>query len=114
MQNMVCCNMYVCGYGRIGRGDMGDEYAKTGGEDCRTGGKLQCQTPFGVDAPVARQCDVGEPVCKLVSKVRLYWFLLLVQQKLLPEFEFMDCHLNIIARAFYNDPAFGEYSISLL
>lgn len=29
--------MYVCGYGRIGRGDTGDEYAKTGGEDYRTG-----------------------------------------------------------------------------
>lgn len=53
MQNMVCCNMYVCGYGRIGRGDTGDEYAKTGGEDYRTGGKLQCQTSFGADTPVA-------------------------------------------------------------
>lgn len=63
MQNMVCCNMYVCGYGRIGRGDTGDEYAKTGGENYRTGGKLQCQTSFGADTPVAQQCDVGEPVC---------------------------------------------------
>lgn len=53
MQNMVCCNMYVCGYGRIGRGDTGDEYAKTGGENYRTSGKLQCQTSFGADTPVA-------------------------------------------------------------
>ncbi len=26
-------------------------------------------------------------------------------------FEFMDCHLNIIARAYYNDPAFGVFNL---
>lgn len=43
---------YVCGYGRYSRKDTGDEYAGADSEDYRTGGKLQCQTPFGADAGI--------------------------------------------------------------
>lgn len=53
---------YVCGYGRCGRRDTGDKYAGADGEDYRTGGKLQCQTPSGADAGIARLYDVGESV----------------------------------------------------
>ena len=44
---------------------------------------------------------------QLVGKARLYQFLPPAPRKLLPEFEFTDCHLNTIARAYYNDPAFA-------
>ena len=44
---------------------------------------------------------------QMVGKARLYQFLPPAQRKQLPEFEFTDCHLNTIARAYYNDTAFA-------
>ena len=44
---------------------------------------------------------------QMVGKARLYQFLSPAQRKQLPEFEFTDCQLNVIARAYYNDTAFA-------
>ena len=44
---------------------------------------------------------------QMVGKARLYQFLPPAQRKQLPEFEFTDCQLNVIARAYYNDTAFA-------
>jgi hypothetical protein len=44
---------------------------------------------------------------QMVGKARLYQFLPPAQRKQLPEFEFTDCQLNVIARAYYNDTVFA-------
>ena len=53
---------YVCGNGRTGRGDAGDEHAGTDGKDYGADRKLQCQETFGADAGVARYLHVGKSV----------------------------------------------------
>ena len=53
---------HVCGNGRTGRGDAGDEHAGTDGKDYGADRKLQCQEAFGADAGVARYLHVGKSV----------------------------------------------------
>lgn len=53
---------YVCGNGRTGRGDAGDEHAGADGKDYGADRKLQCQETFGADAGVARYLHVGKSV----------------------------------------------------
>ena len=45
---------------------------------------------------------------QMIGKSRLYQFLPQPQKKLLPELEFTDCHLNTVARAYYNDTKFAS------
>ena len=44
---------------------------------------------------------------QLIGKVRLYQYLPAKEKKLLPEFEFTDTHVNLIARNFYRDENFS-------
>ena len=53
---------YVCGDGRTGRGDAGDEHAGIDSQDYGVDRKLQCQAAFGADAGVARYLHVGKSV----------------------------------------------------
>lgn len=53
---------YVCGNGRTGRRDAGDEHAGADGKDYGADRKLQCQTALGADAGVARYLHVGKSV----------------------------------------------------
>lgn len=52
----------MCGHGRTGRGDAGDEHAGVDSKDYGVDRKLQCQAAFGADAGVARYLHVGKSV----------------------------------------------------
>ena len=52
----------MCGDGRTGRGDAGDEHAGADGKDYGADRKLQCQAAFGADAGVTHYLHVGKSV----------------------------------------------------
>lgn len=53
---------YVCGHGRTGRRDAGDEHAGVDSQNYGVDRELQCQAAFGADAGVARYLHVGKSV----------------------------------------------------
>lgn len=105
-KNMVCCNMCVSTDG------LAEEVRVTNTADL-----MAKMTELIVSYNAKRHLERMRALldtsmsesqfAQLVGKARLYQFLPPAQRKLLPEFEFTDCHLNTIARAYYNDPAFA-------
>ena len=52
----------MCGNGRTGRGDAGDEHAGVDSQDYGADRELQGQAAFGADAGIARYLHVGKSV----------------------------------------------------
>ena len=105
-KNMVCCNMCVATDG------VAEEIRVTNTQEL-TAKITELVVSYNAKRHLERMralidCTMSESqFAQLVGKARLYQFLPPPQRKLLPEFEFTDCHLNTIARAYYNDPAFA-------
>ena len=105
-KNMVCCNMCVATDG------VAEEIRVTKTQEL-TAKITELVVSYNAKRHLERMRALLDSTmsvsqfAQLVGKARLYQFLPPAQRKLLPEFEFTDCHLNTIARAYYNDPAFA-------
>lgn len=105
-KNMVCCNMCAASDGMV------EELRVTNTQEL-----MQKIVEMIVSYNVRQHLDrmrtlldtsMSESLfAQMIGKARLYQFLPIVQRKQLPDFEFTDCHLNTIARAYYNDTAFA-------
>lgn len=105
-KNMVCCNMCVATDG------LADEIRVTNTNDLMA--KI---TELVVSYNAKRHLEQMRALldtsmsesqfAQMVGKARLYQFLPPAERKQLPEFEFTDCHLTTIARAYYNDESFS-------
>lgn len=105
-KNMVCCNMCVSTdglYEEIRVTDTSNLMAKM----------TELIVSYNAKQHLERMkalLDISmteSQFAQLVGKARLYQFLPPAQRKQLPAFEFTDCHLNTIAKAYYNDATFA-------
>ena len=105
-KNMVCCNMCVATDGLAG------EMRVTNTQEL-TAKITELIASYNAKRHLERMralldTSMSESqFAQMVGKARLYQFLPPAQRKQLPEFEFTDCQLNVIARAYYNDTAFA-------
>ena len=103
-KNMVCCNMCVATDGLAG------EMRVTNTQEL-TAKITELIASYNAKRHLERMralldTSMSESqFAQMVGKARLYQFLSPAQRKQLPEFEFTDCQLNVIARAYYNDTA---------
>lgn len=105
-KNMVCCNMCVATDG------LAEEIRVTNTQEL-TVKMTELIVSYNARRHLERMrallnTSMSESqFAQMVGKARLYQFLPPAQRKRLPDFEFTDCQLNTIARAYYNDPAFA-------
>ena len=105
-KNMVCCNMCVATDGLAG------EMRVTNTQEL-TAKITELIASYNAKRHLERMralldTSMSESqFAQMVGKARLYQFLPPAQRKQLPVFEFTDCQLNVIARAYYNDTAFA-------
>ena len=105
-KNMVCCNMCVATDGLAG------EMRVTNTQEL-TAKITELIVSYNAKRHLERMralldTSMSESqFAQMVGKARLYQFLPPAQRKQLPEFEFTDCQLNVIARAYYNDTVFA-------
>lgn len=106
-KNMVCCNMCVATDG------LAEEIRVTNTQEL-TVKMTELIVSYNARRHLERmRALLGTSMsesqfAQMVGKARLYQFLPPAQRKQLPEFEFTDCQLNTIARAYYNDLAFAS------
>ena len=105
-KNMVCCNLCVSTDG------LCDEVRVTNVNELMTK-TIELFVSYNAKNHLNQMRKLQDynltesQFAQLIGKVRLYQYLPAKEKKLLPEFEFTDTHVNLIARNFYRDENFS-------
>ena len=105
-KNMVCCNLCVSTDG------LCDEVRVTNVNELMTK-TIELFVSYNAKNHLNQMSKLQDynltesQFAQLIGKVRLYQYLPAKEKKLLPEFEFTDTHVNLIARNFYRDENFS-------